>query len=101
MTAGGDDAVCNHVVDGVGHERPLRMQLVLVAGVGLYFDLIPAVALQLLDLCIVPTARMIGIGDIFKAHAICGDNKFATVVMIADVEYGVRLPWIDDALGLA
>src|SRR5260370_42457789 len=99
MHPGCDDAVCNHVVDGVRHERPFHMKLEFVAGIGLYFDLITVVALQLLDLRISPTARMIRIGDVFKAHALRGNKEFATVAMITDVEHRLSLPSIDDALG--
>src|SRR6266853_1261024 len=43
---------------------------------------------------------MIGIGDVFKTHAIGSDEKLAAVVMIADVEHRVRSPGID-SLGLS
>ena len=44
---------------------------------GFYFDLMTAFALELLDLCIVPTARTLGIGDVFKVHAVRGYNELA------------------------
>src|SRR5438045_8384009 len=41
---------------------------------------------------------MLGVGEVFKVQPRRGKYEFATVVVIASVEYHVRLPSIDDAL---